>query len=316
MTSSADAGPAIRTDGLTKRFGDQAAVAGIDLDVPRGAVYGFLGPNGSGKTTTIRMLLGLVRATAGEIEVLGAAVPERADTVLPRVGSLVEGPGFHPHLTGAANLWRLDAVDRAADHATTSQRVAAALARVGLSSAADKRYRKYSLGMKQRLAIAAALLSPRDILVLDEPTNGLDPQGTREIRSLIGELATGGVTVFVSSHLLAEVEQVCSHVGIMSAGRLVAQGTARELQAGRRPKVHVTTDDPASAAQVLAALVLGEVTTSRTEATGIPNPQHDPPSMVAALVAAGVPVSGFSVTTPTLEELFVELTGEGYAVNA
>ncbi len=316
MTSSADAGPAIRTDGLTKRFGDQAAVAGIDLDVPRGAVYGFLGPNGSGKTTTIRMLLGLVRATAGEIEVLGAAVPERADTVLPRVGSLVEGPGFHPHLTGAANLWRLDAVDRAADHATTSQRVAAALARVGLSSAADKRYRKYSLGMKQRLAIAAALLSPRDILVLDEPTNGLDPQGTREIRSLIGELATGGVTVFVSSHLLAEVEQVCSHVGIMSAGRLVAQGTARELQAGRRTKVHVTTDDPASAAQVLAALGLGEVTTSRTEATGIPNPQHDPPSMVAALVAAGVPVSGFSVTTPTLEELFVELTGEGYAVNA
>ena len=156
----------------------------------------------------------------------------RADIVLPRVGSLVEGPGFHPHLTGAANLRRLDAVDRAADHATTSQRVADALARVGLSAAADKRYRKYSLGMKQRLAIAAALLSPREILVLDEPTNGLDPQGTREIRSLIGELATGGVTVFVSSHLLAEVEQVCSHVGIMSAGRLVAQGTVRDSRRG------------------------------------------------------------------------------------
>jgi len=316
VRSAGDAGPAIRTAGLTKRFGDQAAVAGIDLDVPRGAVYGFLGPNGSGKTTTIRMLLGLVWATAGEIEVLGAAVPERADIVLPRVGSLVEGPGFHPHLSGAANLRRLDAVDRAADHATTSQRVADALARVGLSSAADKRYRKYSLGMKQRLAIAAALLSPREILVLDEPTNGLDPQGTREIRSLIGELATGGVTVFVSSHLLAEVEQVCSHVGIMSAGRLVAQGTARELQAGRRTTVHVTTSDPASAARVLADLGLGEVTTSRTEATGISTPQDDPPSTVAALVAAGVPVSGFSVSTPTLEELFVELTGEGYAVNA
>ena len=316
MTSFGHAGPAIRTAGLTKRFGDQAAVAGIDLDVPRGAVYGFLGPNGSGKTTTIRMLLGLVRATAGEIEVLGAAVPERAGIVLPRVGSLVEGPGFHPHLSGAANLRRLDAVDRAADHATTSRRVAEALARVGLSSAADKRYRRYSLGMKQRLAIAAALLSPRDLLVLDEPTNGLDPQGTREIRSLIAELATGGVTVFVSSHLLAEVEQVCSHVGIMSAGRLVAQGTVRELQAGRRATVHVTTDDPASAARVLAALGLGGVTTSRTEATGTPNPQHDPPSVVAALVTAGVPVSGFRVSTPTLEELFVELTGEGYAVNA
>ena len=316
MAGSGDPGAAIRTRGLTKRFGSQAAVGGIDLDVPRGAVYGFLGPNGSGKTTTIRMLLGLVRATAGEIEVLGAAVPEQAADVLPRVGALVEGPGFHAHLTGAANLRRLDAVDPAAVHDTTSERVAAALARVGLTAAADKRYRKYSLGMKQRLAIAAALLSPREILVLDEPTNGLDPQGTREIRSLIGGLAAGGVTVFVSSHLLAEVEQVCSHVGIMNAGRLVAQGTVQDLQAGRRTTVRVTTDDPASAAGVLTRLGLSGVMTSPSTATGVPTEGFEAPSVVAALVAAGVPVSGFVMSTPNLEELFVELTGEGYAVDA
>ncbi len=308
-------GAAIRTRGLTKRFGDQVAVAGIDLDVPRGAVYGFLGPNGSGKTTTIRMLLGLVRATEGGVEVLGADIPQQAARVLPRVGSLVEGPGFHAHLTGAANLRRLDAVDAAADHATTAERVAAALARVGLTAAAGKRYRKYSLGMKQRLAIAAALLSPREILVLDEPTNGLDPQGTREIRSLIGELSATGATVFVSSHLLSEVEQVCSHVGIMNAGRLVAQGTVRELQAGRSTTVRVTSDDPSSAARVLTQLGLRNVSTSGAETTGVPTRDHDPPGVVAALVAAGVPVSGFVVSTPTLEELFVDLTGEGYAVD-
>ncbi len=316
MADPGEPGAAIRTSGLTKRFGEQVAVAGIDLDVPRGAVYGFLGPNGSGKTTTIRMLLGLVRATAGGIEVLGAAIPQQAAQVLPGVGSLVEGPGFHAHLTGSANLRRLDAVDPTAEHSTTSQRVAGALARVGLTAAADKRYRKYSLGMKQRLAIAAALLSPRQILVLDEPTNGLDPQGTREIRSLISELAAAGVTVFVSSHLLSEVEQVCSHVGIMNAGRLVAQGTVRDLQAGRRTTIRVATDDPSSAARVLSGLGLKHVSTSRAEATGVPTDEHDPPTVVAALVAAGVPVSGFVVCTPTLEELFVELTGEGYAVDA
>ena len=316
MTNAPCDGAAIRTVGLTKRFGAQIAVDGIDLAVPFGSVYGFLGPNGSGKTTTIRMLLGLVRATSGQAEVLGAAVPARSGEVLSRVGALVEGPGFHAHLTGVANLRRLDAVDRSADHATADERIDAALARVGLTAAAGKKFRKYSLGMKQRLAIAAALLGPRDVLVLDEPTNGLDPQGTREIRSLIGELAAGGVTVFVSSHLLAEVEQVATHVGIMSAGRLVAQGTVEELRVARRTTVRVVTGQPGAAAEVLTRLGLTEVTATAAGVSGTPGPEHRASEVVAALVAAGVPVEGFTVNRPTLEELFVELTGEGYDVNA
>jgi ABC-2 type transport system ATP-binding protein len=189
------AASAITTTGLTKLFGMQAAVDGIDLQVPYGAVYGFLGPNGSGKTTTIRMLLGLVHASAGEIEVLGEPIPGGLSRILPRVGSLVEGPAFHPYLSGRANLARLDAADRFADPSTSRTRIDAALERVDLLGAARKRYRAYSLGMRQRLAIAAALLTPRDLLVLDEPTNGLDPQGTREVRSLIASLTGEGATI-------------------------------------------------------------------------------------------------------------------------
>ncbi|MGH8827034.1 MAG: ABC transporter ATP-binding protein, partial [Jiangellaceae bacterium] len=203
-------GQAIVTHGLTKRFGHQAAVDGIDLEVPAGSVYGFLGPNGSGKTTTIRMLLGLVAPTDGTMSVLGAAMPDRAADVLPRVGALVEGPAFHPYLSGRDNLVRLDAADRTVRRRGNVERVAAALGRVGLSAAAHKRYRAYSLGMRQRLGLAAALMRPRELLVLDEPTNGLDPQGTREVRHLVHEVAARGTTVFVSSHLLAEVEQMCT----------------------------------------------------------------------------------------------------------
>jgi ABC-2 type transport system ATP-binding protein len=152
-------------------------------------------------------------------------MPQRAARVLPRVGALIEGPAFHPYVTGYRNLRRLDQCDATADPATSRERIDAALARVGLSAAAGKKYRNYSLGMKQRLGLAAALLQPRDLLILDEPTNGLDPQGTREIRTIIADLAARGTTVLVSSHLLSEIEQVASHVGIMSAGRLVRQGT-------------------------------------------------------------------------------------------
>jgi ABC-2 type transport system ATP-binding protein len=221
----------IATSGLTKRFrSGQVAVDRIDLEVPRGSIYGFLGPNGSGKTTTIRMLLGLVRPTAGHVWLLDRPVPGEEAAALPHVGALVEGPGFHPYLSGQANLRRLDAMDQTADPATSQARIDAALQRVGLTAAAHKRFRQYSLGMKQRLGIAAALLKPRELLVLDEPTNGLDPQGTREVRHLVRDLSQDGMTVFVSSHLLAEVEQVCTHVGIMSRGQLVLQGTLDELR--------------------------------------------------------------------------------------
>ena len=305
---------AVATEGLTKRFGHQTAVNGIDLRVPRGAVFGFLGPNGSGKTTTIRMLLGLVTPTAGSIELLGQPMPAGAGRALPRVGSLVEGPAFHPYLSGRANLRRLDAADRYADPRTAAQRIDAALDRVGLLAAARKRYRAYSLGMRQRLAIAAALLEPRDLLVLDEPTNGLDPQGTREVRSLIATLAHDGATVLVSSHLLSEVEQVCTHVGVMHVGNLVAQGTTADLRGTGDPQARVDTSRPEDAARVLREMGLAEVTTGPGSATGRLGPLL-PEKVVAALVNDGVPVRGFVVQTPSLEDLFVALTGEGFDVS-
>ena len=228
---------AIASAGLTKRFGKHVAVDGVDLEVPSGSVFGFLGPNGSGKTTTIRMLLGLIFPTAGTHTLLGRDFVASAAQVLPRIGSLVEGPAFHPYLSGRANLVRLDAADSTVSGRTSRARIDEALQRVGLTNAAEKRYRNYSLGMRQRLGIAAALLKPRDLLVLDEPTNGLDPQGTREVRNLIAQLGRDGVTVFVSSHLLSEVEQVCSHVGVMSAGKLIWQGPVKEIDTCGEPHV-------------------------------------------------------------------------------
>ena len=250
-TSQRPATSAVRTRELVKRFGDFPAVAGIDLDVPAGAVFGFLGPNGSGKTTTIRMLLGLVSATSGDIQLLGEVMPSGAAAALPRVGALIEGPAFHPYLSGTANLRRLDACDAAADPATSHDRIAAAIARVGLTAAGDKKFRQYSLGMKQRLGIAAALLQPRDLLVFDEPTNGLDPQGTREVRTLVRELAADGATVLISSHLLAEIEQVATHVGIMSRGKLLAQGPLTDVLGTAGYVVRITTADAPGAVSAL-----------------------------------------------------------------
>jgi ABC-2 type transport system ATP-binding protein len=305
---------AVETTGLTKRFGQRTVVDGVGLAVPDGAVYGFLGPNGSGKTTTIRMLLGLVRPTAGTSTLLGQRIPAEAQAVLPRVGSLVEGPAFHPYLSGRANLVRLDAADLTAPPRTATHRIDAALDRVGLLAAAGKRYRAYSLGMRQRLAIAAALLLPRDLLVLDEPTNGLDPQGTREVRHLNSALAADGTTVFVSSHLLSEVEQVCSHVGVMTEGRLVAQGPMDEVRAGMTSVVHVVTTSPDEAKQVLTGLGLADVAMVPDGVTAAPG-QIEPERIVAALVAGGVGVREFTVSSPSLEDLFVSLTGEGFDVS-
>jgi ABC-2 type transport system ATP-binding protein len=305
---------AIASRGLTKRFGARAAVHDLDLAVPRGSVYGFLGPNGSGKTTTIRMLLGLVRPSAGTSSLLGQAIPQEAQGVLPRVGSLVEGPAFHPYLSGRANLRRLDAADLTADPRTSRHRIDAALDRVGLLATAGKRYRAYSLGMRQRLAIAAALLMPRELLVLDEPTNGLDPQGTREVRHLVASLASDGTTVFVSSHLLSEVEQMCTHLGVMSDGRLVAQGSASEVRGGAAPRARVLTDQPAVAAQIMTGLGLTGVDTVSGGVAGTPD-GIAPEAIVAALVEGGVGVKEFTVSSPSLEDLFVSLTGEGFDVS-
>jgi ABC-type multidrug transport system ATPase subunit len=306
---------AIRTSGLTKRFRTgQVAVDAIELNVPRGAVFGFLGPNGSGKTTTIRMLLGLVRPTAGEVSLLGHRMPAEAHLALPRVGALVEGPAFHPYLSGRANLRRLDAMDETADPRTRPERLETALARVGLSAAAEKKFRQYSLGMKQRLGIAAALLQPRELLILDEPTNGLDPQGTREVRTLLRELSGDGTTVLVSSHLLAEIEQVCTHIGIMSQGRLIRHGTLSELSSHGLATVTVTTPDHASALSVMSELGLSDARRDGDDHVRASLGDLEPEALTAALVLAHVRVRGLSVTTPTLEDLFVELTGEGFDV--
>jgi ABC-2 type transport system ATP-binding protein len=304
---------AIRTTGLTRRFGRHVAVADVSLDVPQGSVFGFLGPNGSGKTTTIRLLLGLMTPHGGTIELLGQPIPRDGGDVLPRVGTLVEGPAFHPYLSGADNLRRLDAFDATTDPATSRTRIASALDRVGLSAAAGKNYRRYSLGMKQRLGLAAALLRPRDLLILDEPTNGLDPQGTREVRGLIRELAADGTTVLVSSHLLAEIQQVATHVGIMSAGRLLRQGRLDEVLGGAAAIVRVTTPDTALAAATLTSLGLAVDTPGRDAVTATAN-DVAPESVNAALVRAGVRVRGFAVEHADLEELFVQLTGEGFDV--
>jgi len=321
VTDAAGAtGFALASSGLTKRFGSgrrqrsgggQLAVNHIDLAVPSGSVYGFLGPNGSGKTTTIRMLLGLIQPTAGNHEMFGMPMPDCQADALPLVGSLVEGPAFYPHLSGRANLARLDAADRTADPATAPKRIDAALDRVGLLGAADKRYKAYSLGMKQRLGIATSLLRPRQLVILDEPTNGLDPQGTREVRALIRQIAADGTTVFVSSHLLAEVEQVCTHVGVMRAGSLVYQGPLAQLrgQAG----LLVRTPKPELAVAVLSELGLPGVKQAGKEVTAELGAML-PEVICERLVLAGVPVAGLETPRRSLEDEFVDLTGEGFDV--
>ncbi|GAB5078666.1 ABC transporter ATP-binding protein [Arthrobacter sp. AD-310] len=327
-------GLTIETSGLTKRFGHQVAVNAVDLAVPPGSVFGFLGPNGSGKTTTIRMLLGLAAASAGTVNLLGMEMPGRFRDVLPRVGALVEGPAFYPFLSGAANLHRLDAAGPGTIPATRKARVERALDRVGLSHAAGKKVHAYSLGMKQRLGIANALLSRRDLLVLDEPTNGLDPQGTREVRNLVRSLARDGATVFVSSHLLAEVEQMCTHAAVMSQGRLVAQGPLADLRRAGSARIRLLTPDARAARTVLAGLGLaaeaggaqpdgevllaalppaaGDATARERESAG--GDSRRPEDIVGHLVAGGVRVRGFAVERESLEDRFVALTGEGFDV--
>lgn len=305
---------AIETSGLTKRFGDQLAVNHINLEVPQGSVFGFLGPNGSGKTTTIRMLLGLAEATEGEIKLLGKSIPKQLEEALPRVGALVEGPAFYPFMSGRNNLLRIDAADRFSDSATREQRVDAALERVGLSNAAKKKVHAYSLGMKQRLGLANALLKPRQILILDEPTNGLDPQGTREVRNLIRSLASEGITIFLSSHLLSEIEMLCSHVAVMSAGKIVAQGLIEDLRNEEPTRLILRTEQIDAAVEVLAANGISKSKIKGNQITVDVDPKLDVASLNAKLVRKKVAVSEIRLERSSLEEKFVKLTGEGFEV--
>lgn len=293
----------IRTHALTKRFGSLLVVDGIDLDVRPGDIYGFLGANGSGKTTTVRMLLGLVLATSGTIELLGEPMPKAARRVLPHVGALVEGPGAYAHLSGRTSLTIFDASGPSAGaRGDRRRRVDEALERVGLAGVGRRPVKAYSLGMRQRLGLAAALLRSPQLLVLDEPTNGLDPQGIREIRDLLLALHAGGTTVFLSSHLLAEVEQLCTRVGVLDRGRLVLQQQLADLQAPTGRTV-IRTPDAASAVGLLNGRV------ELRDGDRLVIRAADPAELNELLVREGVRVSELAPEYRTLEQVVLEATG-------
>ena len=305
---------AIKTSSLTKQFGSQKAVSSIDLSVPKGSVFGFLGPNGSGKTTTIRMILGLAAASKGEIELLGHPIPKGLEHALPKVGALVEGPAFYPYMSGRNNLIRIDSADRNSTASTRKQRVDAALERVGLTNAAKKKVHAYSLGMKQRLGLANALLKPREILILDEPTNGLDPQGTREVRNLIRSLAAEGITIFVSSHLLSEIEQLCSHLAVMTAGKIVAQGSLAELRNESQTRLVLKADRIDELVDLLKTHGLTKLSLKPDRVVAPVPSDFDVASLNQILVKKKFMVSEIRLEQPSLEEYFVNLTGEGFEV--
>ena len=297
-------GPLITTQNLTKRFGNVEAVREVSLDVREGDRYGLLGPNGSGKSTLVRMLLGLVYATSGEISVLGHRVPKHVGRVLPEIGALIEEPAAYPHLSGRANLRLLDAAGPRGARRTRRRRVDDALEQVGLAGIDRRPVRAYSLGMRQRLGLAAALVRRPRLLILDEPTNGLDPRGIRDIRDLLVGLNADGVTVFLSSHLLPEVSALCTRIGVLDSGRLVLQDQLASLQ---KPtgRVLVSTDDPERAVATLDGLV------EHRDGADLVVRSPDPAELNARLVGAGVPVRSLVVQRRSLEEIVLDVTGAG-----
>jgi ABC-2 type transport system ATP-binding protein len=295
---------AIETHGLTKRYGRITAVDDVSITVRPGDRYGFLGPNGSGKTTTIRMLLGLVYPTSGSASLLGEPVPRRLSSVLPRVGALVEGPAAYPHLSGRTNLRLADAAGQGGVRRTRQRRVSEALERVGLAGLDSRPVKAYSLGMRQRLGLAAALLRTPELLVLDEPTNGLDPQGIAEIRDLLLELNRQGTTLLVSSHLLAEVDVLCSTVGVLDRGRLVLQ---QDLDSLRQPTGRAVLHTP----DVAAARRLLDRRVESHEGDRLVVVAPDVPELTASLVDAGVRVGSVTPQVRTLEEIVLAMTSHG-----
>jgi ABC-2 type transport system ATP-binding protein len=291
----------IETRALTKRFGSRAAVDSVDLTVPGGVAFGFLGPNGAGKTTMIRTLLGLTQPTSGDISLLGLPQPAKRSEALARVGAIVEEPRFHPHLTGRENLKIVAAArDRAAE-----TRIPESLARVGLSQRANDRVKTYSLGMRQRLGIARCLIADPVLLILDEPMNGLDPAGILEMRHLIRAFVDEGRTVFLSSHLLDEVEKTCDQVAIVDQGRIVVQGGVEEIASSGDPTLLIEVDDDAAARRVLdGAAVETEGNALRVKLT----PGRSAAEINRALVEAGIAVSRLEPARATLEEKFLEIT--------
>lgn len=293
--------PIIEVRKLEKHYGPVQAVRGLELNVGPGQIYGFLGPNGAGKTTTIRMLLGLIRPSGGEVRLFGQPLARHRAEVLAKIGALVESPSAYGHLTGRENL----EVTRRMLSAPRRD-IPRLLELVGLSKAADRPVRGYSLGMKGRLGLATALLGDPKLLILDEPTNGLDPAGIHEVRELIRDLAAEGITVMVSSHLLAEVEQVATHVGIIAEGKLRFEGTLEELQRLAQPRITLEVDQPSEVLRLLRA----SYPDTRLEGRQltVPAPQGDAAKLNRRLLEAGFEVIRFEPAKASLEALFMELT--------
>ncbi|MEX0846456.1 MAG: ABC transporter ATP-binding protein [Ilumatobacteraceae bacterium] len=300
----------VRTRGLTKEFaGGLVAVDGIDLQVRQGDLFGFLGPNGAGKTTTIRMLLGLTKPTSGSIEVLGHDVARHAHDALQGVGTLVEGPAFYPYLSGTRNLIIFDGAGAGGARRTRRTRVREVIERVGLTDVGDRPVKAYSLGMRQRLGLASALLRTPRLLVLDEPTNGLDAQGIHELRTMFVDLVRDGTTIMLSSHLLAEVELICTRAAMMSSGRIVAQDDVAEMLAPTG-WVRITTPDPERALRTLQDGPFGYQQVG-PEVVRVNMGDRPPELLNRAFVQADIRVRELVVERPTLEDVFLERTGHG-----
>jgi ABC-2 type transport system ATP-binding protein len=294
----------VETSRLTKRFGERLAVADVDLHVPRGSAFGYLGPNGAGKTTLIRMLLGLTHASAGTMHLLGRPVPKERAAALARVGAIVEEPRFHGHLTGRENLIVIAAAREREAHG----RIDGALARVGLSERADERVKGYSLGMRQRLGVARSLLADPELLILDEPTNGLDPAGIHEFRDMIRGFVAEGRTVLLSSHLLDEVEKICDEVAIVDRGRVVTQGPIAELAAETKPTILIATSDNEQALTILSEHLAVESVAEEGTGFRVTLRTDAGDDLSRRLVLAGLAIRRFEPVRVSLEQRFLEIT--------
>ena len=295
----------IETQGLTKRYGQVLAVDDLSLQVPRGQVFGLLGPNGSGKTTTMGMLLGLLKPTSGSVRLFGMDIEGASWEALRQVGAIVEAPTLYPHLSGRANLRYFQGISRRGG----SDDINRLLDMVGLASRADDKFRTYSLGMKQRLGLAYALLGDPELLILDEPTNGMDPAGITEVRGLIRQLKEDGHTVLLSSHLLHEVEEVCDSIAILSRGRLITHGRVQDLLAGRGT-VRIRTTDDAKAAQIIALLPWVSGVLSQDDGLVVTAPPERSSEVAAALSAEGVHIREMTELQESLEDYFLEVTDD------
>ncbi|MEY4469521.1 MAG: hypothetical protein RLZZ87_845 [Actinomycetota bacterium] len=295
---------AIEVSGLTKRYDNLAAVQSASFSVPRGTICGFVGPNGAGKTTTIRMLLGLIAPTSGTGTVLGHSITE-PEKYLASVGAMIEGPAFYPALTGAENLKVLATMG-----GIPIERVAELIDLVGLGGRGGDKYKTYSLGMKQRLGIAAALLPSPELLILDEPTNGLDPEGIQEVRDLLKKLASEGTTVFVSSHLLSELEIISQHIVMLRKGEVVFAGAIEDLLFAQKPTIIVKTENPSDLEKIVAiAIAAGHPAVIRHQEAHIEGPHDWAATLNRSAFDAGIVLSQLHPTLPNLEETFFEMTG-------